>query len=526
MAASKTTLTLEQAIERARRHIAAADKEYMLRILQAYRDAWEELQPQWEVLEAGLEAGKDKTWLLARLSAYQVQLEDRIRRFSYWLGPERERAIMDAIKQARHDTRDIVEKSYGWLGPNIIRTVWHEIPEETLRTMLAMTGPGSPLYGRMEERLGPEVAARVGRGLRTGIALGYHPRKLQAILLRELGAGLQWSLTSTRTAMMQAYWRTTSNIYKRNPVVNGWYWLAALDDRTCFLCAMQSGTWHKKTETLNGHYNCRCTMVPAVKSFKDLGMNIPGPPKPNIPNGRKWFEGLSAGRQKKMMGLTKWQMWKDGKIDLTDILTTRKDEVYGDMLAAKTIAQLTGEAPPEPAPSGVEPPWQEALRKEEAAIYKEPVEHACVISRDGLDIRRATGDEDSVRVPWTRSLGEGAISTHNHPGAFGTPLSQADVEVAIRFNFSRQRAVSINRLSEVMPGPDGWPTIEEFDKAFEEARHKWHGWAFGQYLHGKTRSPEWWDDWVGRYFDYNAAMVEACRKTGIIYRYVHWEPEI
>lgn len=527
---ASSALTIEQAIERMRRHILARDRQYMVRLVQAYKDAWDSLQPEWDVLEAGLESGKDKAWLLARLKALQGQIEARFYRYSIWMEQEQQAAIREALEAARSDTRRIVETFYGSLPPNVIRTIWHEVPEDALITMLGMTGPDSPLYDRMVKKLGPAMADRVGTGLRRGIALGYHPRKLQSILLQELGAGLQWSLTSTRTAMMQAYWRTTSNIYKRNDVVKGWYWLAALDDRTCFLCAMQSGTFHPKTETLNGHYACRCTMVPAVKSFRELGINLAGPPKPNVPNGRKWFEGLPEARQKKMMGLTKWQMWKDGKIDLTSILTTKHDEVYGDMLAAKTIGQLIGAEPVEAGGPGVVEPWMDALRREEAAIYNEPIEHAAMISQDGTEVFRAVGDERSVTVRLTeqeqRLLGEMPISTHNHPGKVGTPLSSQDIRFAIHWNVSRERAVSIDRLAEAMPGPDGWPTLGEWDKAFRDAEHKWWAFFHREYLHGTVRPPEWWEAWHDRGLVYNAIMVEACRKVGIIYRFVRWAPEV
>lgn len=333
-------LTIDEMIATTRRKLMARDAATLKRLIATYRNVWAALQPEWDVIQAGMEAGKDKAWLLARLRAYQTQIDAEITKYAAWLETEQATAIRESIVAAQQDTGKIIATMYGALPSAVIATIWHQIPTDALETMLGMTGTGSPLRNKMIANMGPELAQRMAQELRKAIALGWGPAKLQRIVEHEMGAGLQWSMAATRTALMQAYWKTTGNIYQNNDVVTGWTWTAALDDRTCIACAMQSGTWHPKTETLNGHYSCRCTMTPTVKSYRDLGIDVPGPPMPTVPSGRKWFEGLPTSRQMEMLGKGKWYAWQDGKIDLADVVTHRADEVYGNMLAVEPLKNL------------------------------------------------------------------------------------------------------------------------------------------------------------------------------------------
>ena len=334
-------MDLDKAIARMRSGIDSRDKQALSRLISAYRDVWMSLQPQWDAIAAGLEAGKDKAWLRQRVAALQAQIEERLNEYSAFVSQEQRLALRDAMQAAAHDTGMLVLAAYGPAAGKAIRTLWHDLPVEAIETTVGMFGPDSPLMRKMIERLGPEVAQRVAQRVIEGIALGYHPTKLQGMLERELGAGLQWSMTATRTTMMQAYWRTTSGIYKQNDhIVKGWYWRAALDDRTCMACAMMDGTFHTLNETLNGHYNCRCTMVPAVRSFRELGLNVDGPPEYVPRSGRQWFENLPKAEQMRRMGRARWKAWQDGKFDLGDIVGQHKDEVWGQMVVERSLKDI------------------------------------------------------------------------------------------------------------------------------------------------------------------------------------------
>ncbi|WP_045222143.1 phage minor head protein [Desulfonatronum thioautotrophicum] len=60
-------------------------------------------------------------------------------------------------------------------------------------------------------------------------------------------------------------------------LVEGWRYVATLDQRTCLICGPDDGRVFKLGEAkpvLPRHWLCRCTYVPVTKTFRDLGMDV------------------------------------------------------------------------------------------------------------------------------------------------------------------------------------------------------------------------------------------------------------
>jgi len=112
-------------------------------------------------------------------------------------------------------------------------------------------------------------------------------------------------------------------------VVEGWVWWSSLDSDTCMACAVEHGTFHTNDESMDSHYNCRCTSIPVVKGYDD-----------KIQTGEDWFKGLSEKQQRDMMGGDTYAAWKEGKFDLSDMAGRRHDDVYGEMLARVPLSEL------------------------------------------------------------------------------------------------------------------------------------------------------------------------------------------
>jgi hypothetical protein len=150
----------------------------------------------------------------------------------------------------------------------------------------------------------------------------------------DLGVGLTDAVRMTRTLNLYTYREASRANYAANSdIVEGWYWLAKLDDRTCVSCVAQHGTQHPLTETLNDHHNGRCAPIPAIK----------GLPSPIEQTGEQWFEGLSEAEQRRIMGDKKWEALRDGKFALGDVTGTYDDPVYGPMRRARTLKELEGD---------------------------------------------------------------------------------------------------------------------------------------------------------------------------------------
>jgi len=119
-------------------------------------------------------------------------------------------------------------------------------------------------------------------------------------------------------------------------VLQGWVWNAAFDDRVCMSCIVMHGTIHPVEEPLNDHHNGRCVAIPLVIGF----------PNPVTETGEQWFARQSEATQRSLMGREYYDAWRGGAFDLSEMSTTHRDEVYGDMRVQARLWQLLGAEPP------------------------------------------------------------------------------------------------------------------------------------------------------------------------------------
>ena len=130
--------------------------------------------------------------------------------------------------------------------------------------------------------------------------------------------------------------------------------MATLDSHTSILCASyDKAEYNMQNEPINGnkrpyleiprHFNCRSMWSYAIKSFKELGLNIDDF-KPStrasldgqIP-AQTTFEQFLSGKsqewQDTYLGKGKAKLWRDGKITLSDMVSGTGRELTLDQLA-------------------------------------------------------------------------------------------------------------------------------------------------------------------------------------------------
>jgi hypothetical protein len=110
-------------------------------------------------------------------------------------------------------------------------------------------------------------------------------------------------------------------------------------------CISLHGTFHELDEPMEGHYNCRCACMPAVRFLGN----------PIEVSGVEWFEGLSAAKQKEMMGPEFYDAWKGGAFEISDMWHKVEDPVYGEMTTERPLWDLLGGEPPMNTGSETEP---------------------------------------------------------------------------------------------------------------------------------------------------------------------------
>lgn len=331
------------AMQRARSQLLARQARRATELVNAYGRIWRDLQADIADLMALLEAGRDRPYVRQRALALARQIEAEVTRYAAFADGQLEAGVQEAIESALRDVPMIVRAGYPVGGDLIVKTLWNRLPAEAVENALGMLSPGSPLRARMTERLGEAVAQAVADRLLEGIALGWSPRKTQDLLRLTFGRGLDWSLTQTRTAHIWAYREATRANYAANPqLVKGWRWMAALDARTCLSCVALNGSLHPVTETLQDHHSGRCSPLPVLASFEELG--IPAPEPPEMESGEDWFKRQPESVQREMMGPGMHDAWKEGKFQFRDLTKAYQDDVYGQMLRQASLKDLLAQA--------------------------------------------------------------------------------------------------------------------------------------------------------------------------------------
>lgn len=126
------------------------------------------------------------------------------------------------------------------------------------------------------------------------------------------------------------------------------------------------GTVHPLSETLNDHHLGRCSALPQLLSWDELGISgMPGGPKYDqdaawfksltpedqakllAKTGEEWFNGLTKAQQLELMGPGKYAAWQDGKFNFKDLSKPYNDKVYGLMTREATLKELLNNNPVE-----------------------------------------------------------------------------------------------------------------------------------------------------------------------------------
>lgn len=173
---------------------------------------------------------------------------------------------------------------------------------------------------------------------------------------REFAGGLMDVPTHQAKALVRTSVQNVANLarmetYKENSdVISKIQVLASLDNRTTPICMARSGlVWELETETPVGHdepfpgpppwhYNCRSTLLPITKTFKELAEEsgkklkkkvgeIPPSTQASMDgqvaktlNYHSWLKKKPKAFQKQVLGKEKYEMFRKGDLNLRDLI--------------------------------------------------------------------------------------------------------------------------------------------------------------------------------------------------------------
>jgi hypothetical protein len=315
-----------------RAELERGDAQALGRLIDAYRRAYRRLSAQVDALlletaEQGLTRGQ-----LMRLDRYRDlmgQVADELQGFHSLTVNEAEIAAQNGIVLGERHGRALV--SVGISGGPELAGALQRLPTGAVEQLLGFLRPDGPLYAQLR-LLAPYTASLVSDAIVSGVVLGYNPRKIAGIVQDAFGHGLTDALRTVRTVQLYSYREATRASYVANQdVVQGWVWHAHLGPRTCASCFAQHGTFHTLDETLNDHHSGRCAMLPAVRE-RELPLQ-PG-------DGEKWFREQPEAFQRQTLGKGKYEAWKRGDFEFSQLSKVHTDHVYGPMWVETPLKEL------------------------------------------------------------------------------------------------------------------------------------------------------------------------------------------
>ena len=174
-------------------------------------------------------------------------------------------------------------------------STWQSLPSREIQAFVGASRAG-PLRELLDDlaRSGNDVNLNAERILLRHISMGSSPaRTAQALRNNVRGMALTRAMTITRTETARAQRSAALAEMRQNSrVVDSWIWRAAGDERTCIACMANSGREYPLTETLLGHVNCRCVMIP----HRSKGAN------PKVPTGEQMLTTMGRDAWPRVMG--------------------------------------------------------------------------------------------------------------------------------------------------------------------------------------------------------------------------------
>jgi hypothetical protein len=159
------------------------------------------------------------------------------------------------------------------------------------------------------------------------------------------------------TSIMQVANDARMAVYQANQdIMKGYRYLSTLDGNICPRCIARSGsTWDLEYRPTGGtkleyvptpiHFKCRCLILPILKSYKELGADIPEPPSGTRASDEgqvraditmtEWLKSKPKAYVDDLLGPGRSDLFLNGKISLSDLVSQNGRPLTLEQLRAK-----------------------------------------------------------------------------------------------------------------------------------------------------------------------------------------------
>lgn len=243
------------------------------------------------------------------------------------------------VKEARSALKDTV-----FIGLSV-NTPSNAVIDRLTRDVLIDGGPLAAWWKRQRE----DTQFKIGNALRQGILLGETNQTiLNRIIGKQTDPGIMTTAGRNALALVQTATHTIVNdarqsVYEANDdVITALVHFSTLDSHTSIQCIGRSGKQWKndKNHTPIGHslpfkvpalhFNCRSVIIPKTLTFEEMGIDLPETPIGTRASSLGQIDGnttfdqylkmVPTSQVEEMLGKGRAQLWRDGKLSLSQLL--------------------------------------------------------------------------------------------------------------------------------------------------------------------------------------------------------------
>jgi SPP1 gp7 family putative phage head morphogenesis protein len=320
-------------LEKIRNSLDKFQREALLRVVSSYKSTTRYLESDIDLLIKELSGAQLSVADVRKLKAYKRLMgnsAEALQQFAAYLGVDMRNEIEKMAAMGQNDAFALILTQ----GEELRGVLNRGANPEQLRALINYLDPGKPLYGRLQ-KFGEYNVEYIGQMILEGVRGGYNPTTIARSIRDAYGMGLTNAMRMMQTVQIYSYRDANHLNYQNNrDVVEGWIWYAKLDGKTCMSCVAQHGSFHSVDERLNDHFNGRCVPIPTTR-LSD--------PFIKDGEGKSWFEQQPEDVQKQMMGTAKWDAWKAGKFDISQLSKENTNDVFGLMRNETPLKDLISE---------------------------------------------------------------------------------------------------------------------------------------------------------------------------------------
>jgi len=225
---------------------------------------------------------------------------------------------------------------------------------EQLRTIasdaLIQGAPSSEWWADQAADLQAKFTREMRMGMLEGEPLGRLVQRLRGTRANKYTDGIMETSRRNAEALIRSSVQTVANqarlqTWKANEdLISALQWVSTLDSRTTDICIARDGlTWDLEGKPIGhsipwgggppAHWNCRSSVVPVTRTWKELGIDaeeVPASTRASMDGQiaekvtyEDWLAKKPAEFQNDVLGVGKAKLFRDGKINLRELLDQR-----------------------------------------------------------------------------------------------------------------------------------------------------------------------------------------------------------